>query len=206
MLISGDNSYEGLTDIRNGVLEIAGSMASASDIRVRRRGHLVLNSEIANFINLERGSRVSGAGTLNNDLVAKGATLAPGNSPGTLTVNSLLLDSQSELEFELADPSVIGGEVNDLIVVRGTLVLDGLLKIVGLPGFDSGDYRLFNYAGRLIDNGLEIDVDSAPPGHRYTLLTDIPGQVTLHVNPEPGTLALLLAGTGVLLRRRRNAS
>ena len=45
-------------------------------------------------------------------------TLSPGNSPGTLTVNgNLVLNAGSVSLFELATSGVVGGGVNDLVVV-----------------------------------------------------------------------------------------
>src|SRR3546814_1742281 len=85
--------------------------------------------------------------------------LAPGKSPGTLTINGdLSLAAGSVLDFEFGAANVVGGPLNDLIEVGGDLVLDGTINVDVSAGgdFGGGVYRVFNYDGTLTNNGLAL--------------------------------------------------
>ena len=232
--LSGTNTYEGATTVKSGTLEITGTLNDASDIDVASGAMLVVNGEapLNNPIFLAGGSRLGGSGQIASNLrVAQGATLAPGNSPGTLNVSNLVLLDDAVLDFELSTPGVAGGGVNDLVEIGdlvtgdGQLYLDGTLNITGLAGFGSGTYTLFTYTGALTDNGLEIG--NAPTGFDYTVDVASPGEVLLQVGvaagaslpennylgagpdesmsqviPEPGTILLTVLGGCAMLRRR----
>lgn len=127
------------------------------------------------------------------------ATLAPGNSTGTLTFDgSLTLGEFTELDFQL-------GTSSDLVVCNGALSLDGVLNVTNGPGFGPGTYTLFTYNPA---NGFSysgVSLDSVPAGYNYTLSTATPGQVNLVVSATaPPTLGtpvysggnLILSGTG----------
>ncbi|MDZ3832789.1 MAG: autotransporter-associated beta strand repeat-containing protein [Sphingopyxis sp.] len=122
---------------------------------------------------------LGGSGTFWGDVDAQAGTLAPGNSPGTLTIGgNLTLGAATILNFELGESGVVGGPNNDLIVVGGNLTLDGTLNTTGFgAGYGPGYYRLFNYGGTLTDNGLAIG--SIAGGYTPTILTNIGGQVNL---------------------------
>src|SRR3546814_1011914 len=94
-----------------------------------------------------------------------GGRLAPGNSPGTLTINGdLTLNGASILDLEFGQANVVGGPLNDLIDVQGNLTLDGTVDVTVTTGgsFDAGLYRVINYDGALTDNGLALG--TMPPG------------------------------------------
>ena len=108
-----------------------------------------------------------------------GATLAPGESVGTLTINgNLSLAGSSILAYEFGQANVAGGALNDLVNVGGDLVLDGrstfrcrrwYLWPRHLP-------RVY-YGGALTDNGLALG-----PFWRHRrrrVQTGIAGQVNL---------------------------
>lgn len=125
---------------------------------------------------------LGGSGTINGDVsIAAGGRLAPGTSPGTMTISGdLALSNSSILDFELAQAGVVGGGINDLINVGGDLTLDGVLNVASLAGFGSGYYRLFNYGGTLTDNAL--DFGTVPGGFAGQVLTNIGGQVNVLFN------------------------
>jgi hypothetical protein len=79
------------------------------------------------------------------------------------------------------------------------------LQVTELPYFSNGTYRLFNYAGTLTNNILNLESSflAAHPGSSINTATF--GQVNLKVIPEPGALVRMLGGLGVVigLRRRR---
>ncbi|QDU96827.1 hypothetical protein [Lignipirellula cremea] len=70
--------------------------------------------------------------------------------------------------------------MNDLLQVNGDLTLNGTVNIANAGGFDFGTYRLINYTGSLIDNGL--DVGTLPAGfhlNEATIQTAINNQINL---------------------------
>jgi len=162
LTFTGANTYLGGTTVAEGTLLVENSLT----------GDVVVN----NGATLGGTSTISGLVTVND-----GATIAPGsNAVGTLTVANLNLNNLSRLNFELNDPGVVGGGVNDLIEVQNDLVLDGRVFIRDLANFGTGSYRLMNYASVLTDNGLIVA--SGPAGYNYEVDTTTANEVNLVVN------------------------
>jgi fibronectin-binding autotransporter adhesin len=171
-ILTADNSYSGATTISGGTLRINGDQSVATGLTS------VLN-----------GGRLGGSGTIGGNVtVANGGTLAPGNSPGTLTIaGDLNLASGSLLDYEFGQSSVVGGPLNDLTVVGGNLTLDGTIDVTVTSGgnFDTGVYRILSYGGTLTDNGLTLG--TLPAGSVVGVQTSIAGQVNL-VNSAGATV------------------
>ncbi|QKC95896.1 autotransporter outer membrane beta-barrel domain-containing protein [Mesorhizobium sp. NZP2298] len=162
MVLNGDSIYTGRTTVDSGKLVVEGSLGNTET---------TVNS----------GGTLGGSGSIGGAvIVADGGTLAPGSSPGTLTIGSLSLSSGSTLDYELGQAGVVGGGVNDLIVVTGALTLDGSLDITDVGGFGPGVYRLINYGGALTDNGLELgDLPVGVTAADLTVQTSVANQVNL---------------------------
>jgi hypothetical protein len=129
-----------------------------------------------------------GSGTIGGSVVLNDrGTLAPGNSPGTLTINgNLSLAAASFLDFEFGQANVAGGALNDLVDVGGNLVLDATLNVSVPSGgsFGAGIYRVFNCGGTLTNIGLQSARLSRP------LCQDIPfprprSQLSPLTRPDP---------------------
>lgn len=156
------------------------------------------------------GATLGGSGEIelaggNDVTIDAGGTLAPGDGPGTLSIiasggGGLILNNTSVLAFELGTPGIVGSGVNDLIEVDGNLTLDGVLDVTALTGFGSGAFRLINYTGNLIDNGL---LTGSP---LLAIDTSTPGQVNLLIVPEPSTALLFALGVAGLARIRRRTA
>lgn len=182
-ILTGNNSYTGSTTVSNGWLFIDGDQSAAT-------GETAVAS----------GARLSGDGTVGGDVtIANGATLGPGavpQTPGILTINGdLVLNSTSELLYNVVQANVAGGSLNDLTVVNGDLTLDGVINIANQgQTFGPGVYRIINYTGALTNNVLEVgNLVNAPaspqdpqtvvrPLTEFFVQTSIPNQVNL-VNP-----------------------
>lgn len=166
LTLGGANTFTGLTTISGGTLEVDGALAGA--------------------LTAQNGTTLGGTGTVAGAVtIADGATLAPGASPGTLTVGSLLLSSGSILNFELGEAGVAGGALNDLVAVTTDLTLAGELNISESAGgsFGLGTYTLFTYGGTLTFPA-PLTVGAAPIGYtvgNFTLDTATAGSVDLIV-------------------------
>jgi len=153
MLLTASNSYSGATTVSNGTLLVTGRLGGSGAVTVGSAGKL------------------GGIGVITGPVTVAG-TLAPGTSPGTLTISSnLLLVASAALAFEL-------GTTSDTVAVSGNLRLDGTLNVSDAGGFGEGIYMLFTYGGALTDNGLAIGtVPNA--GWTYLVDTRTAGQVRL---------------------------
>lgn len=128
-------------------------------------GALDVNGSLGSALSIQNGAQLGGTGTLGAVTVANGGRLAPGNSPGTLSMASLVLNNGSVLDFELGTPGVPAA--SDRIDVSGDLTLDGLLNVTDAGGFGNGVYTLINYGTLVADNGLTLG--TTPGGYNYAI-------------------------------------
>ncbi|TPM29428.1 autotransporter outer membrane beta-barrel domain-containing protein, partial [Mesorhizobium sp. B2-2-2] len=169
--LTGTNSYSGATNVNAGTLLIDGNQSAATG-----------------QTNVATGATLGGSGIIGGSVtVADGGTLAPGgagNIPGMLTINGNLALGNSILNVNFGEANVPGGAFNDLINVGGNLTLDGALNVTESPGGDLGPgvYRVINYNGSLVDNGLDVTDPN------YSVQTSVANQVNL-VNSAGLTLS-----------------
>ncbi|MBB3035031.1 autotransporter-associated beta strand repeat-containing protein [Alteriqipengyuania lutimaris] len=179
LTLNGANTYRGTTTVQAGTLLVNGDQSGARGL-----------TSVAN------GATLGGNGIIGGDVtLADGASLNPGTSPGTLTINGNLdLTSGSILNFEFGEAGVAGGALNDLVNVGGDLTLDGILNVTTSSGgtFGAGVYRMFNYAGTLTDNGLDL---GSTPGTRVFVQTSVANQVNL-INATGVTFSFWDGATG----------
>ena len=166
LTLTAANSYTGTTAVDAGALYVNGNQSAATGA-----------TTVAN------GATLGGIGTLGGNVtIADGGILAPGGNsptPGTLTLNgSLGLSAGSVLNYSFGQANVPGGALNDLVNVGGNLTLDGTLNVVASPGgsFDPGVYRVINYNGALINNGLTV---GTIPSAGFFVQTGVANQVNL---------------------------
>ena len=91
----------------------------------------------AGGMNARNGGIIGGSGSISGPgLINPGGSLRPGMSPGLLTwTGSLNIENGSDLEIELAGTTA--GTQYDVLNVSGALILDGVLKIKLLSGFQN---------------------------------------------------------------------
>lgn len=165
--LTGDNRYTGATAVQQGVLLVNGDQSAATGAAT-----------------VDAGATLGGAGTLGGSVsVADDGHLTPGatlDSAGELTMGSLTLAQNAQLDFQFGQSGTPGGALNDLLTVNGDLNLDGKLNITQTPGgnFDVGVYRVIDYSGSLTNNILEIGTAPAAADDLY-VQTSIDGQVNL---------------------------
>ena len=177
LVLGGTHTYTGTTTVTAGTLQVTGTIANSA---------VVVHS----------GATLGGTGTIAGVVtINAGGALAPGMSPGTLTVGELHLSAGSILNYELGPPFVVGGGVNDLVEIAGDLTLDGLLNVTDIGGFNLGVYRLMNYGGTLTDNTL--DFGTMPAGFAYQVQSGT-GQVNLIVSSDVPNAILFWDGTDMI--------
>jgi hypothetical protein len=122
--LSKTNSYTGATIVTSGTLYVAtgGSIASSSST-VAAGAALVVNGT-AGAVTLN-GS-LSGAGTVGALELNNGATLNPGNSPGTATAASAIFHGGSTYNWQIDNATGTAGVNWDLFSVNGVLDMSKL--------------------------------------------------------------------------------
>ena len=164
LLLSGNNTFTGNTNVNAGSLLVNGTLNSAT-------------------VQVANGATLGGSGTLGGAVnMADGAILKAGSAT-PLSVGSLALSSGTSLDFALGAPGASTTAVN----VAGNLTLDGTLNVTDAGGFGIGVYQLFRYGGSLTDNGLTVG--SLPVGlGNVTLQTALANQLNLLVQTTPGQI------------------
>ncbi len=205
------NASGGLTKVGTGTLNLSGNSTYTGDTMVDEGTLLVTGSSTGSAVRVASGATLSGGGIVRAALISGGGRLTPGNGPGTLTISEgLTLDAGSVLTWQLsATNQTVGGGVNDL-VTTGALTLAGTLNIAEISngsflGAAGGSrWRLMNYSGQLVDEGLLLGTTpNVPVGMTFLLDTSVTGQVDLLLVPEPGVSVLLLGGIAAISTRRR---
>jgi len=208
--LSGDNTF-------------ASSSATQVGINVGGTSRLFVNNAAGtsgtgvNPVSVASTATLGGFGFIGSSTTVAGY-LAPGaetgvGSVGTLTFNNNLTISNIRaggLKFELASPSTSDKVVvgNGGILDIGTLTWDKF-DFTPLAGFGPGTYTLFDTAGGSITGTIdEFNKSGQIAGYDAYLQT---GSLQLVVVPEPGGIALGLAGAvaagaaGLARRSRRRA-
>lgn len=178
----GDNDYTGTTTVSNGTLLVNGTHTGGGQYTIAS------------------GATLGGTGLIDAAIgVMDGGIVAPGNSPGILTVGSnFTFSSTSTGLFELGGTG--RGTQYDALVVDETLTLDGNIVVTLISGFNpsAGDsFDLLDW-GSLVDNGYNLVL----PGLDAGLAWETSGfgtEGTLLVIPEPSTVGLLGLGAVVML-------
>jgi outer membrane autotransporter protein len=126
----------GLTKIGSGTLTLSGS-SSYSGATAVNAGTLTVNGSIANsVVTVNSGAMLSGTGTIGGLLIASGATFAPGNSPGTMTVQGNLAFQSGALYLVQVNSTTASNTV-----VSGSATLAGTVQ----AAFASGSYATRAY-------------------------------------------------------------
>ncbi|MBX3415726.1 MAG: hypothetical protein KF708_23785 [Pirellulales bacterium] len=160
-------------------------------------------------LRLGPGGVLAGTGTVEGNVLIDGGLVAPGFSPGTLTIDgSLTYGSSSTLSMEIG--GLAKGIDYDHMSVSGDLSLGGMLELSFINGFRPSEldsFELFSVGGSFDDSQLSIVWLGVPQGFQYhTYLDEAAYGVVITAVPEPSTLVLgavaACGGLGIVLRRR----
>src|SRR6516164_3446189 len=124
-VLTGNNSYSGDTTVAAGALIVNGSIASSS------------------LTTVNSGAALLGTGTVGSTVINAGGFLAPGNSPGTMTVAGNLALQSGAFYIVQVNPTT-ASTTN----VSGTASLAGTVGAIFLPGsYLSRSYTILTAAG-----------------------------------------------------------
>ncbi|MGB3815364.1 MAG: autotransporter domain-containing protein [Shinella sp.] len=182
-VISGHNHL--IHKLGQGTVSLTGESLDAPGAIVRA-GALSFDGRFSGNVETAFGGTVTGSGRIDGDVVIADGGRLYGQFDRTLTMASLTLSGNSDIEILVDEPGS-----SAFFEVEGDLVLDGRLTIDDGTGisFGQGVYRLFNYGGTLTDNGLEVV--GVPDDSRYDIddieiQTAIDKQVNIVVGGDPG--------------------
>ncbi|CAI1941800.1 Extracellular serine protease precursor [Serratia entomophila] len=178
----GDGSgFTGDTRVTAGELQVFSELGGKADVSGGRLS-LFRNDDygtagtVGGSVTASGDGTVAGNGIIKGDLTFNRGGVLEGEQGQRLHVDGALkLDRDSQVNVGLSSaPSPA------LFKVAGDLTLDGTLNVSDQGGFGAGIYRLFDYGGRLFDNGLAIG--KTPTGvtaDHLAIQTAIYGQVNL---------------------------
>lgn len=226
LTLSATNTYTGNTTISAGtlLLDATGSIANSPVINLGTAGSQgTLDVTAKSAFTFGTGQTLTGYGLVDigvGKTVTVAGNLAPGNSPGILTVEgSLDLLGTTVTTMELASANGIAGSGFDQVNVSENLAYNGTLSITSYLGWDlaqPGSYNLFDFASfsgnftSVSVGAINLAFDSVNTwtatdgGTTYNFTLD---NGVLAVVPEPSA-GILTALGGVLalaMRRRRTA-
>ena len=168
LTINTTNTFTGATSVTNGALIVNGSLNSSA-------------------VTIRNGATLGGSGRLGAGLtMLSGSFLAPGMSPGTLTITNTFTESGSVTNrFDLSDDPAGVTKTNDLIKVFGNVALSGTNTILVNPldgELSAGVYPLIQFTGSLTGGTSNLIVRGVV-GKPFAL-TNFSGTLALVVIPS----------------------
>jgi autotransporter-associated beta strand protein len=203
LVLSAANTYTGATTISQGTLKLASGATLASTAYDVAAGSTFDVRDLAGGFTLGAGKTLKGGGSMLGTLVTSGV-VAPGASPGILTVEDITFSGTGALQIELG--GLARGTEYDVLDASGTITLQNgsTLAVTLINGFvpQGGDtFDILDFAGLsgefstrslpALGDGLSWDTSGL-----YT-------SGTIVVAPEPASAAMLIAGLACTLLRRR---
>ncbi len=173
-ILSGNGAgFTGTTEVAGGALTIADQLGGSALIR---GGRLEVEGSFDGDVAVSGPGTVTGSGAIAGNASLSGGGVLEGRQGQSLAIGgNLTLGADSAINVALGSASSAA-----LFEVGGNLTLDGTLNVSDRGGFGAGVYRLFDYSGLLIDNGLAIGgVPQGVSSDSLAIQTAHPGSVNL---------------------------
>jgi len=173
-----------------------GALTNTGTLRVDTGCTLTVNGTLTN------SGKIQGNGTIHSNVTSSG-TIAPGDSPGKLSIDGNVTQNSSGLLDIQIDGTTPGVDF-DLLVVTGDATLAGTLQIELLDGYIPPSGQTFDFLNAASEhvNFSQVILPNVP-GVTWDTSALSRGQIT--ALPEP-TGGLAGAGIAMLLFRRRRAA
>jgi hypothetical protein len=168
-----------------------GPLSNAGTLLVGQSSTLTVTGALTNT------GQIEGLGIITSNVNSSG-TVAPGESPGLLTINgNFTQTADGILDIQIAGPTP--GTGYDVLKVTGSASLAGTLRLTLLNGYVPPNGLEFDFLQAASRSGNFSQV-ILPPGVQWDTTALASGQIT--AVPEPA-LALLLPIAMLYVRRRR---
>lgn len=179
-LATGATTLHDTIDLTGGSTQVASGSALTADHVNESGGTLQVDGTLTAPVAVSGGA-LGGAGTITGPVTNSGGTVAPGDSPGTLTVSgNYTQGSGGTLAEEIA-----GATQFDQLHVGGTLSLDGTLAIDSHAFVPSGSNTFKIVSGATSRTGAFAQVTGASAGGATYLPQYDSDGVTLTVDAPP---------------------
>jgi len=178
--LSGTNTYTGATTVNAGTLIVNGSIASSA---------LTVNA----------GAMLAGTGTVGATTIMSGGTFAPGNSPGTMTVQGNLAFQSGAIYLVQVTPS-LASSAN--VTAGGSAALAGTVNASFASGsYITRTYTILSAAGGLAGTTFNaLTTSNLPAGFSANLsysATDVILNLTATLGQPSGPAALGTSGLSI---------
>jgi autotransporter-associated beta strand protein len=214
LTLAQPNTYSGTTRVMAGMLALTGSASIATSPTIQIDAGAVFNvtERDGGSMTLASGQTLKGEGMFDGGLiVASGATVAPGSSPGVLTTTGDV-EFQSGSTFSVEIIGTLAGQADQLLMsgIGDTLTLGGATLLLTTPNVLPVSSAFIIIDGFSVLSGtfagLPNSGDTVATANNTFEIQYNANDITLTVVPEPGTLGFIgLAGLlGWLARRRRS--
>jgi len=185
----GVSGSGGLTKIGAGALTLLGSNSYSGATAVNA-GTLTVNGSIANSaVTVNSGATLAGTGTVGATTIMSGGTFAPGNSPGTMTVQGNLAFQSGALYLVQVNPST-ASSAN--VTAGGSAALAGTVQAVFASGsYAARAYTIVSAAGGRSGTFNTLTTTNLPSGFTASLsytATDAVLNLTATLAQSPSAL------------------
>ena len=165
--LNAANTFAGNSYVNAGTLVIGSTGSLISDALVYSGGTLIVNGRlksdgipesISGSVQINAGGTLKGSGRIDGDVFNAG-TVAPGNSPGILSVAGSYYSQGSTLDIELANHAGVAGTSYDQLRVGGTFFVDN--------GTTAANYSTIKFS--------DVDGFAAVRGDVFQVIADLNG-------------------------------